>query len=279
MTVRIVTDSSCDLPQELADSWDIEIVPLSISFGDTEYIDRTTITGEEFWKKCAESSELPQTAAPSPGAFKNAYDKVSAGGTTDIVVISLSGELSATFQNAQHGAKEYTGSASVHVIDSRTATMGLGLLVLEAAAMARGGAMASEIVTRINSMIPRVRVFGALDTLENLKKGGRIGGAKALLANALSIKPIVAVQNGLVEEAGKQRTRSKALAFLIEKLTENDGKIERLAVLHAQCGDVDAFMSMVKDVYKHEVTVGDIGAVIGTHAGEGTIGVAFIVAQ
>lgn len=279
MTVRIVTDSSCDLPQSVADTWDIEIVPLSISFGDAEFIDRQTITGEEFWKKCAESPVLPQTAAPSPGAFKTAYEKVAGPGVTDIVVISLSGELSATFQNAQHGAKEYSGSATVHVIDSRTATMGLGLLVMEAAAMARGGAMAADIVDRVNSMVPRVRVFGALDTLENLKKGGRIGGAKALLANALSIKPIVAVQNGLVEEAGKQRTRSKALAFLVEKLTENDGNIERLAILHAQCTDVDQFLSMVKAAYPHEVTVGDIGAVIGTHAGEGTIGVAFIVAK
>jgi DegV family protein with EDD domain len=118
-------------------------------------------------------------------------------------------------------------------------------------------------------------VFGALDTLENLKKGGRIGGAKAMLASALSIKPLIEVKDGLVEEAGKQRTRSKALAFLIDILKQHDGKLERVGILHAQCADIDAFLQSVKSVYSGEVIVGDIGAVIGTHAGVGTIGIAF----
>jgi DegV family protein with EDD domain len=122
-------------------------------------------------------------------------------------------------------------------------------------------------------------VFGALDTLENLKKGGRIGGAKALLASALSIKPLIEVRDGLVAEAGKQRTRSKALAFLIDILREKKGHIERVGVLHAQCADIDAFISMVKSEFDGDVIVGDIGAVIGTHAGQGTIGIAFRVAK
>jgi DegV family protein with EDD domain len=131
------------------------------------------------------------------------------------------------------------------------------------------------VVALANSLIPRTHVFGALDTLENLKKGGRIGGAKAMLASALSIKPLIEVRDGLVEEAGKQRTRSKALAFLVDVLKQNDGKLERVGILHAQCPDIDAFIQMVKSVYSGDVIVGDIGAVIGTHAGVGTIGIAF----
>lgn len=275
MTVRIVTDSSCDLPQDMADALGITIVPLSVRFGDTEYIDRTTITTDEFWAKCSQSPVLPETAAPAPGQFKNAYENLAAAGATSIVVIALSSSLSATMQSAELAAKDVAGSIDVRIIDSRNASMGLGLTVLDCAEAARKGASVDEVVALANSLIPRTHVFGALDTLENLKKGGRIGGAKAMLASALSIKPLIEVRDGLVEEAGKQRTRSKALAFLVDVLKQNDGKLERVGILHAQCPDIDAFIQMVKSVYSGEVIVGDIGAVIGTHAGVGTIGIAF----
>jgi DegV family protein with EDD domain len=275
MTVRIVTDSSCDLPQDMADALGITIVPLSVRFGDTEYIDRTTITTDEFWAKCSQSPVLPETAAPAPGQFKNAYENLAAAGATSVVVIALSSSLSATMQSAELAAKDVAGSIDVRIIDSRNASMGLGLTVLDCAEAARKGASVDEVVALANSLIPRTHVFGALDTLENLKKGGRIGGAKAMLASALSIKPLIEVRDGLVEEAGKQRTRSKALAFLVDVLKQNDGKLERVGILHAQCPDIDAFIQMVKSVYSGEVIVGDIGAVIGTHAGVGTIGIAF----
>lgn len=275
MTVRIVTDSSCDLPQELTDSLGVTIVPLSVRFGDTEYIDRTTITTDEFWAKCAQSPVLPETAAPAPGQFKKVYEDLAAGGATAVVVIALSSSLSATMQSAELAAKDVAGAIDVRIVDSRNASMGLGLTVLDCAEAARKGASADEIVALAESLIPRTHVFGALDTLENLKKGGRIGGAKAMLASALSIKPLIEVRNGLVEEAGKQRTRSKALAFLVDVLKQHDGKLERVGILHAQCADIDAFVQSVKSVYSGEVIVGDIGAVIGTHAGVGTIGIAF----
>jgi len=275
MTVRIVTDSSCDLPQELADSLGVTIVPLSVRFGDTEYIDRTTITTDEFWAKCAQSPVLPETAAPAPGQFKKVYEDLAAGGATAVVVIALSSSLSATMQSAELAAKDVAGAIDVRIVDSRNASMGLGLTVLDCAEAARKGASADEIVALAESLIPHTHVFGALDTLDNLKKGGRIGGAKAMLASALSIKPLIEIRNGLVEEAGKQRTRSKALAFLVDVLKQHDGKLERVGILHAQCADIDAFVQSVKSVYSGEVIVGDIGAVIGTHAGVGTIGIAF----
>ncbi len=279
MTVRIVTDSSCDLPQSMADALGITIVPLSIRFGDQEYIDRTTITADEFWAKVAASPVLPETAAPSPGQFEQAYRTLKAEGASAVVVIALSSDLSATMQSSELGARAVAGEIDVRVVDSRNATMGLGLIVLECAERAKAGASAEEIVALANSIAPRVRVYGALDTIENLKKGGRIGGAKALMASALSIKPIVQVADGLIGEAGKQRTRSKALAFLVDKVKENAGNIQRLGLLHAQCSDVEAVVAMIKEVYPHDFVVSDIGAVIGTHTGEGTMGVAFILNQ
>ena len=259
----------------MADSLGITIVPLSVRFGDTEYIDRTTITTDEFWAKCSQSPVLPGKAAPSPGQFETAYRDLKAAGATAIVVISLSSSLSATMQSAEIAAKSVGQDIDVRIVDSRNASMGLGLTVLDCAEAARKGASADEIVALAESLIPRTHVFGALDTLENLKKGGRIGGAKAMLASALSIKPLIEVRDGLVEEAGKQRTRSKALAFLVDVLKQHDGTLERVGILHAQCPDIDAFVQMVKSVYQGDVIVGDIGAVIGTHAGEGTIGIAF----
>lgn len=278
MSIRIVTDSSCDLPQNVADALGIVIVPLSIRFGDDEYIDRTTITTDRFWQLCSSSKELPQTAAPSPGQFQEAFRGLKGQGATGIVVISLSSSLSFTMQSAVNAAKEMQGEIDVRVVDSRNASLGVGLIAVECAERARSGASIDDIEQLANSLVPRTHVFGALDTLENLRKGGRIGGAKAMLGTALSVKPLIEVRNGEVEEAGKQRTRGKALAALIETL-RNAGTVERLGVLHAQCPDIDDFVAKVREVYPGDIMIGDIGAVIGTHAGQGTIGIAFRTAQ
>lgn len=279
MSVKIVTDSSCDLPQAMADALGIEIVPLKIRFGDTEYVDRADITSGEFWAKCSASAELPQTAAPSQGDFAEAFRRAKTAGYSGVVVIGLSLDLSATLQSAELGKREVENEIDVRIVDSRNASMGLGLTVLECAERAKAGAGIDEIVALADDLVPRTNVFAALDTLENLKKGGRIGGAKAMLATALSIKPLIEIRDGKVEEAGKARTRSKALAALIDVLKSHDGRIERLGVLHAQCADLDAFLEMVKSVYQGEVIVGDIGAVIGTHAGQGTMGITFRVTK
>lgn len=275
MSVKIITDSACDLPPALVRELGVEVVPLTVRFGDTEYVDGRDITPTEFWAKCAASAELPQTAAPSQGSFEEAYRRAKLSGATGVVVISLSAELSATIQSAQLAARAVAGEIDVRVVDSKNASMGQGLIVIECAEKARNQASIEEIVALAEDLVPRTFVFGALDTLENLKKGGRIGGAKAMLATALSIKPLIEIRNGLVEEAGKARTRSKALAVLVEQLAKHAGRIERLGVLHAQCPDVDGFIEMVKKVHDGPAIVGDIGAVIGTHAGEGTIGIAF----
>lgn len=276
MTIRIVTDSACDIPQALVEKYNITIVPLTFSFGDKEFIDRVSLTTEEFWKHCADSPILPQTAAPAPGQFTQAYRTLIQQGASGILVISLSRELSATMQSAETGAKEPGVTVPVRFVDSRSASMGEGITVIAVAKMAAAGASLDELEAAANNFASRTKVFGALDTLENLKKGGRISNTKAFLASALAIKPIIEVREGKLEEGGKERTRGKALTFLIEKI-KSAGEISDLAVLHAQCSDIDSFVAQLKTIHSGEIIVSDIGSVIGSHTGIGTIGVTYHV--
>ena len=274
--VRIVTDSACDLPQHVATELAIEIVPLTIRIDGHEYVDRADLTPAEFWAKCAASPALPETAAPAPGHFEAAYRKLAEAGATSVVTISLSASLSATMQSAELAARGVADTIPVTVVDSQQCTLGLGAIVMDCARLAATGASHQQVVDRAQDLATRTKVWGALDTLENLKKGGRIGGAKAMLASVLSIKPIIEVRDGKVEEGGKQRTRTKALAFLVDTLAKA-GPVENLMVLNADCSDVDAFVEQLRAHYPGEIVVGDIGPVVGSHTGRGTIGIAYCV--
>lgn len=276
--VRIVSDSSCDLSQQEADEHGIEIVPLSIRFGADEYTDRVDLTVEDFYKKMAAADELPETAAPSPGAFEQAFRRAKEAGASSVVCINISSELSATMQSALAAAKAVAGDIDVRVIDSKSITSGLGTLVLAAAEAAEAGQSADEIEALLQDLIPRTHVYGALNTLANLKKGGRIGGAQAMLGSMLSIKPIVDISTGVVEEAGKQRTRKKSLVWLYDKM-KAAGPIERVAVYHGDAPDIEEFLTMIEgDFPRGSVRVGKIGAVIGTHGGPEIMGVTWVSA-
>lgn len=278
MSVRVVTDSSCDLPQRLVDALRIEIVPLSIRFGDEELVDREELDANEFWSRLKSAPMLPETSAPSAGAFEARFRDLIERGATGIISINLSSRLSATMQAAQVAANAVRDDCPTVVIDSRTVSMGLGALCLTAARRAADGARLEEIVEDVISRRDRTRLFGALDTLEYLKRGGRIGNARALLGSMLSIKPIVEVADGVVEESGKVRTRSKALAALAERVKAQP--IETCAVLHGQATDLDDLLDLLSPVFpRDEIVTGLIGPVIGTHAGPGVIGVSFQVAR
>jgi DegV family protein with EDD domain len=276
--VRIVTDSACDLPENLVEALGIEIVPLTIRFGDEELVDREQLDADQFWDRLRTSEVLPETSAPSAGAFEARFRDLVQRGATGILCINLSSRLSATMQAAQVAANAVRDECPIVVIDSRTASMGLGALCLTAARRAADGARLEEIVEDILSRRDRTRLFGALDTLEYLKRGGRIGNARALLGSMLSIKPIVEVRDGVVEEAGKVRTRSKALQQLADRARAQP--IDTCAVLHGQAPDVDELLALLADVFpRDEIVTGLVGPVIGTHAGPGVIGVTFQVAR
>lgn len=277
--VRIVTDSSCDLSAEEAAALDIEIVPLTIRFGADEYTDGQDLSVERFYELMAASDALPETAAPSPGSFEAAFRRQADAGADAVVCINISAELSATMQSAQNAARALEGELDVRVIDSRSITMGLGTQVLLAARAAADGSSVDEVTELVASLRRRTRVMGVLDTLENLKKGGRIGGAQALLGSMLSIKPCIDISSGKVEEASKQRTRKKSLQWLRDQAL-GQGRPEHLSIVHAQAGDVDDMVALLTPtVPRDEIRVGLIGPVIGTHTGRGTVGACFLVPE
>lgn len=275
MTVRIVTDSASDLPQQLVDQHGIEIVALTIRFGEEEFVDRKDLSTDEFWTKLEQSSDLPETAAPSVGAFEETFRRLADNGATGIVCVNLSARLSATMQSAQVASKAIEGDCPIAVVDSKNASMGIGILTLRAAQRAEEGADVATIVAELESLRERVRVMATLDTLEYLRKGGRIGGAQAMLGSMLSIKPVIDVQDGAVEQGGKVRTRSKALRFLADHVP--DTPLEALSILHANAPDIDEFSAMIAPKHPEtEIIQGKIGAVIGVHTGPRVVGVSWI---
>jgi DegV family protein with EDD domain len=279
MGVRVVTDSACDLPQALAEELDIRIVPLSIRFGDEEFVDREELSASDFYKKMASSSAFPETAAPSPGAFEAAFRGAGEDGADGVLCINLSSDLSATFQSAQNAARAVGDDLPVRVVDSKSITMGLGMMCILAGRAVRDGASLDDAAALVEDLVPRTRVYGALDTLDNLKKGGRIGGAQALVGSLLSIKPIIDISTGKVEQESKQRTRAKALRYLAQKVAEH-GHVENLAALHGGATDFEDLLDLLAEHYpRDEILTGEIGATIGTHGGAGVVGVTFHVAK
>lgn len=275
MTVRIVTDSACDLSDAELEEWGIGMVPLSIRFGDEEFVDRTELSTDEFYRRLGESEHLPETSAPAPGAFAAMFNKMAAEGASAVVCINLSEALSATIQSARTAAGSDDVEIDVRVINSKSVTGGLGSIVLACAKAGRDGASVDDVVALAEDMSGRTRVYATLDTLENLKKGGRIGGAQAAFGAMLSIKPLLDLSSGEVVAAGKQRTRKRSLAWVKEQLA-NAGEVENLAILHANATDYNDFMSSLSDIPSVATArTNIIGAVIGTHGGPGIIGITY----
>ncbi len=274
--IRVVTDSACDLSADVAAEHDVTIVPLTIRFGAEEFVDGRDLSTEEFWSRCKASEVLPETAAPSPGAFQEAFLAAADDGCDGVFCIDLSGALSATYQAAVAAAKTVADRIDVRVVDSRSVTMGLGLMVLDAAERAAAGADLDSLEARAGELVSHSSVFGAVDNLEHLTKGGRIGGARALLGSMLSIKPVVALVDGVVEEESKQRTRARSLQYLADKMRDSP-PLSRVAIAHGAATDIDTFLALIEDVPSdHPLVVGQLGPVIGTHTGPGTVGLCMI---
>jgi DegV family protein with EDD domain len=274
--VRIVTDSAADLEAAEAKELGVEVVPLSIRFGSVEYTDGVDLSVEQFYDKLDSSDELPETAAPSPGAFEAAFRRQADAGADAVVCVNLSSGLSATMQAAQNAAKALEGSIDIRVVDSRSITSGLATQVRRAARAAADGAGADAVESMVHDLSARTHVIGALDTLDNLRKGGRIGGAQALLGSLLAIKPLLDISTGEVEEAGRARTRRKALQVLRDKVFERPA-VEELTITHGMAADVDEMRDLLSPRYPAEqIRVAVIGATIGTHAGPRVMGLTWL---
>ncbi|HUZ18975.1 MAG TPA: DegV family protein [Acidimicrobiales bacterium] len=274
--IRVVTDSASDLPADIASRYSVVTVPLDVRLGDLGPEETRKLSATEFWQACANTAALPETSAPSPGAFRDAFAQAREDGCDGVVCVTISSELSATYQAACAGAAEVAGDIPVEVIDSRSATMGEGLLVIEAAELATPGSSLEEVAAGVRAAVGAIGVFGTLDTLDNLRRGGRIGSAQAFVGSLLSIKPVIEVRGGVVEGESRQRTRGRSLRYLAEKVAEAE-PLRRLAVAHAAASDLGEFLRILAEVHPaDDVIVAYIGPVIGAHTGAGTIGVCFL---
>ena len=274
--VHIVTDSACDLSDQLVKEHNILVVPLTIRFGEEELEDRRQLSPAEFWERCRGKGALPQTAAPSPGAFQAAFQQAVDEGAESVLCLTISSKVSGTYASAVTAADTFT-SVPVRVVDTYSLTMGQGLLVIAAAEDAAAGMGLDDLVATTADRSGRTRIYGVIGGLEHLQRGGRIGGARALVGSLLNIKPVIQLKDGEVAEESKQRTRARALAYLTEKV-KADAPVERIAVADGACDDfTDVLASMEEIATDHPLLPVELGPVVGTHAGPNTVGVCYIV--
>lgn len=271
--IRVVTDSSCDLPDEVAATHRIEIVPLTVRFGDREYVDRVGLTREDFWSQLRISSQLPETSAPSAGNFRERFARLAADGADGIVVVCLSSNLSATYQAAVIAA-EQTTAVPVKVLDSLNVSMALGFQVLEAARAAARGENLEQVTAAALAARDSSSFVAALDTLEYLQRGGRVGSTQAFLGGLLNIKPMITVENGVVAAVGRVRTRTKAIAKLVERASMLGTGVEEVAILTGDSPDVGDFRQQLSAVIPVHL-IAEVGPVVGTHTGPGVLGIAY----
>lgn len=274
--VRIVTDSACDLTDDLVKQHEVLVVPLTIRFGVEEFEDRRELTPEEFWRRCQGKGALPETAAPSPGAFIAAFQQAADEGADAVLCLTISSKLSATYASAVTAADTFT-AIPVRVFDTRSVTMGQGLTVIAAAEEAAAGAGLDQLLDAAEDRTGRIRVYGVLGGLEFLQRGGRIGGAQALLGSLLSIKPVIFVKDGEVAEESKQRTRSRAVSYLTAKVAA-DAPLDRLAIADGACDDIAGVVDELTTIpVAHPLVSVQLGPVVGSHTGPNTLGVCYIV--
>jgi DegV family protein with EDD domain len=278
MTVAIVTDSGSDLTPAQLEEYKIRQVPLTVSFGEASYLSPDDLSPEEFWVKM-QTPDCPfaRTAAPSAGLFKRAFEQAMEDGHDGVVYVGLSGGLSATVRNAQI-ARELLPAGRIEIVDSKSASMGLGALAMRASQMAAAGSSRVEIVQEIEHLRDRVVIFVGFDTLDYLRKGGRIGATKAAIGGLLSIKPIMTMEDGVVVPLDQPRTRAKARERMVELMS--DRKVEELYILYSPPMDAVEFrnevIAQLPEPTPEVVIEQFIGPVIGAHVGPGAYGGALV---
>ena len=280
--VAVVTDSTADLLPEVAVAAGVRVVPLFVTFGTEEFRVGVDLSTEQFWARMlAPDAPFPTTAAPSPGTFRETFEALFAEGAEAIICPTIGSKMSATFQSATLAAQALP-DREIHVIDTGSTSMSTGIPALLASEMAAAGVPAAEIAATVRDRLPDVDLFVAVDTLEYLRKGGRLSPAVAAIGTVLSVKPIITVTDGIVVMAEKPRTRAKARERVIELITEKP--IERLAVIHTPTSpraEVEAFRDAIVarvsgGIDPANVSIGLLGASTGPHLGPGLMGAAFL---
>jgi DegV family protein with EDD domain len=280
--VAIVTDSTADLDPAAAAAAGLRIVPLSVRFGDEEFRDGIDISPAQFWARLLEpGAPCPMTAAPSPGSFIEAFEQCFAEGAAAVVCVTIGSGLSATCQSATLGAGMLAGR-EIHVIDTGTTSMATGIAALLASELAATGIAAAAIAAAVRDRLADIDLYVAIDTLEYLRRNGRLSAARAAVGTVLSVKPIITVRDGVVVLADKPRTRGKARERAVELITA--APLERVAIMHTPTSTPDEvahfrdrIIALARDgIDVSRVTTGLIGASTGPHLGPGMIGAAFL---
>lgn len=278
MSIKIITDSTCDIARELTNQMGIDVVPLKVIFGDKQYADGIDLKDAEFFKMLGEAKTLPTTSQVSPDEFLTVFKPYADAGD-DIVCICLAGLISGTYQSAVI-AKDLLGYDKIHVVDTTQATFGVALLIHEAVRMRDAGASAIEIFDRMEALKSKIVFLGVVDTLKYLKMGGRLSSTAAMLGGLMNIKPIIQLKDGVISSIGKARGQSAAFDFIEQFLKKNPPNLEfPLSLAHSHSEEfLEKFIAFLgeKGYDTDSALKGSIGPVIGTHAGPGCVGIAYI---
>lgn len=279
MAIAIISDTDTSLPQESLDKYGIRQVSITIHFGDEILKACSGITDEELVERVIRDGILPTTAAPSPGDFSEAYQEAFDRGADEIICLTVSAGVSATYQSAVTAAELFPGK-KITLVDTESISMGQGFMVLKAAELARAGKNTEEILIEVKAVRERTHLFAALDTLKFMAMSGRVGALSAEMAALMSIKPILTIKDGKLDLLEKVRTRKKAWARILELCAERlgDGKIESIYIIHVAASDAaDEFERLLREVVpcpdyipRTELTAG-----LSVHTGGGLVGVAF----
>lgn len=267
----IVTDSTADFPSGALNSQRIKVVPLYVRFGKDEYRDGKNLSRDEFFAKLTKSKVLPQTSQPTPDDFLEVYKKA---GNPKIISVHVSSKLSGTLTSASRPKKEVLHDFDIRLVDSESLSLGLGFLAMAAAEMAEKEENLDTIEAEINRMIPKIRLYGVLDTLHYLEKGGRIGTVSSWVGSILQVKPIIQIKDGVVMPVVRERSKQKAVSKMIE-IFESEGEMARVGVIHAAAEEeAKDLASQLKSLYPRlDIPVVQTGTVIGTHSGPGLVGI------
>ena len=280
MAIKVVTDSTSDLPADVAESLGIEVVPLNVHFGSDVYKDRVNLMPDAFYDKLINGDVLPTTSQPSVGEFIDVYERL--GSDADgIVSVHLSEKLSGTMNSARLASQQANADCPIEVVDTFQVSMGVGICAMEAAEVANSGGNMNQVILAARNAVTRSQCFFMLETLEFLQKGGRIGKAQALIGNLLKIRPMLILQEGEVHPLGRERTRRKGISKLVDTVEEL-APISGLAVMYST--EPDEAQTLAQNVSKfmiegREPMMLQIGPVIGTYAGPDTLGIALISAK
>lgn len=279
MSIRIITDSACDISQEEAEKLDICVIPMTTTFGDTDYLDGVTLSNREFYEKLIESDELPKTSLINPSRYREYFERACEGGQ-QVVCITISAKLSGCYQSAVVAAEDYEGK--VFVINSNNVCVGEQLLVRYAVRLRDQGLSAQEILNKLEEKKNSIRLVALLDTLEYLKKGGRVSTVTAFAGNLLSIKPVIAVEDGEIVFLGKARGSKNGNNFLIQQVEKSGGIDLSMPFTLAYTGLSDALLQKyiadskaLYENYSGELPICLIGSTIGTHVGPGAIALSY----